>query len=106
MIRHLLIVALAAGLAGAAGCARRTPPQATAADAERANVELAELAQGRKLLLSKCGGCHKTPLPGDRTPAEWPAMLDDMGERANLDDHQEHLIEQYLITMATAEPRK
>ena len=41
----------------------RMPPVATAADAERGNVELAELHQGRKLLIRKCGNCHRPPLP-------------------------------------------
>lgn len=106
MIRNAFIVALVAGLAGAGGCARRSPPQVTAMDAERANVELAELQQGRKLLLGKCAGCHKTPMPRDHTPAEWPAVLDDMAERAKLNADQERLIQQYLLTMATVEPRK
>jgi hypothetical protein len=82
-----------------AACARRSPPQVTAADAERANIELAELQQGRKLLLGKCAGCHKTPMPSDHTAAEWPKMIDEMADRANLDVRQRKLIERYLVTM-------
>jgi hypothetical protein len=84
-----------------AACSGRTAPHATAADAQRANVELAELEEGRTLLLRKCGGCHKTPIPNDYSPAEWPKQVDDMAPKAKLDARQHALIEQYLITMST-----
>jgi nitrate/TMAO reductase-like tetraheme cytochrome c subunit len=90
-------------VAGAlAGCAPRTPPYATAIDANRANVELAELEQGRALTIRKCGGCHQTPMPHDHTAAEWPTKLDEMAARANLDLRQRHAIEQYLVVMSDA----
>jgi cytochrome c5 len=86
----------------AAACAPRTPPTATASDASRANVELAELQQGRTLLIQKCGGaCHKTPMPGDHLAAEWPKKLDEMAERSKLEPMQRALIEKYLVTMAS-----
>ena len=98
----VLVVLLALGIAG---CARRMPPRASAADAERASVALAELEQGRSLVISKCGSrCHKPPMPRDMSIAEWPKQLAEMGPRANLDVHERHLIEQYLITMAGSEP--
>lgn len=83
-----------------AACARRSPPQVTAMDAERGNVELADLQQGRKLLLAKCAGCHKTPMPADHTKAEWPTMIDEMADRSNLDMTQRSLITKYLVVMA------
>ena len=72
------------------------PPHATAADAERANVALAELEQGRTIVVGKCGGCHKPPLPSD----PWQHVMDDMAQRAKLDADQRHLAEQYLSVMA------
>jgi cytochrome c553 len=95
-MRHTLIVLLLA-----AGC-RVAPPTATANDAARANVELAELSRGRSLLVAKCGNCHRPPMPADHGAHEWPVMLDEMSVRANLDVQQRHLIEQYLVTMAPA----
>ena len=94
MKRVVLFVLLAA-------CARRSPPQVTASDAERGNIELAELQQGRKLLLGKCAGCHKTPMPNDHTPGEWPKMIAEMADRAKLDSRQTKLIEKYLVVMNT-----
>jgi hypothetical protein len=87
-------------LALVAAC-RVAPPQATALDAERWHVALAELQQGRQLLVSKCGAsCHAAPLPSAHTALEWPAKLDEMAGRANLELGQRRLIEEYLITMA------
>jgi hypothetical protein len=83
------------------GCAPRQPPAATANDAQRGNVELAELQQGRKLLIGKCTNCHRAPMPSEHSAVEWPQKLDEMAARASLDPGQQKLIEKYLVTMAT-----
>lgn len=94
-MKYLLLLSLVA-------CAPRTPPAATAGDANRANVELAELSQGRTLLIQKCGSsCHTTPMPADHTVLEWPGKLDEMSDRAKLEPMQRALIEKYLVTMAS-----
>jgi cytochrome c5 len=98
---RLGLLALALVLPFGAACARRSPPLATVADARRGSVELAELQQGRDLLLRKCAGCHQTPMPDDHGAAEWPTMLTEMAERAKLDVRQRGLIETYLVTMST-----
>jgi nitrate/TMAO reductase-like tetraheme cytochrome c subunit len=87
-------------LCALAGC-RVSPPTATVGDASRANIELADLQRGRSLLVSKCGNCHRPPMPGERGANEWPEKLDKMTARANLDPAQRHLIEEYLIAMAS-----
>ena len=94
-----LWVTLGVALGLVAGCVA-APPPVTAIDASRAHVELADLQRGRSLLVSKCGGCHRTPLPAEHRGAAWPEKLDDMSARAHLDDLQRHLIEAYLVTMA------
>ena len=81
-------------------CARPTPPLVTSMDAQRSNIELVELQQGRKLLLGKCTNCHRAPMPSMHTAAEWPAKLDEMAARASLDFSQRSLIEKYLVTMS------
>lgn len=86
-----------------AACGRGLPPQATAIDAEWAHVELADLSRGRALVITKCGSsCHRTPLPAQHTPREWPAVVDDMAEQAHLAARDKQLVEQYLITMSRA----
>jgi len=88
-MRRLLVIAALAGCHAA-------PPQATAADAARANVALAELQEGRALLVRKCGNCHRAPLPTDA----WQPRMDEMAQKAKLAPPQRHLIEQYLTAMA------
>ena len=95
MIRALFALALAS----VAGC-RLTPPVATSVDAERGQVALAELQQGRQMMIRKCGNCHRPPMPGDHPAAAWPAKLDEMSIRAGLKRDQRHLIEQYLVLMS------
>jgi cytochrome c553 len=80
------------------GC-RVAPPMATLADAQRANVQLAELQDGRALVVRKCGNCHAPPVPKDHTAGEWPKQLDEMSVRANLDRKQRFLIQQYFVVM-------
>jgi hypothetical protein len=85
-----------------AACAPRVPPPATASDADRAHVELAQLQQGRTLLIQKCGAsCHATPLPIQHPASEWPAAISEMSDRAHLQPSQRALIEQYLVTMSS-----
>ena len=79
----------------ALGSCAPLPPVATAADAQRANVQLADLEQGRKLLVTKCASCHKAPLPSE----PWQATMDDMAHKARLDAEQRRLVEQYLTVM-------
>ena len=86
---------------GLVGCAPRQPPSVTANDAQRGNVELAELQQGRKLLIGKCTNCHRAPMPNEHTALEWPQKLDEMAARASLDMGEQKLIEKYLVTMST-----
>ena len=92
-MRRLVITLLLAGCGG-------TPPIATVADAQRAHLELAQLQEGRSLLLSKCGNCHRPPMPADEAVAAWPAKITEMSERAGLVGPQRQMIETYLVTMA------
>jgi hypothetical protein len=94
-MRHAL---LALGL-GLSAC-YSAPPRATALDAQRGNVELAELQQGRALMVTKCGNCHRPPMPSEHPAALWPEKLDEMASRANLDGRQRRLIQQYFVVMA------
>ncbi len=75
-------------------------PQATALDAQRAHVELAQLQEGRSLLVKRCSGCHATPRPREHVAAAWPTSLGQMSERAHLDLTERGMIEQYLVVMA------
>ena len=66
----------------------------------RSHIEIAQLNQGRDLLLHKCGACHDVPVPGQRAAHDWPAQVALMQQKAGIDASQRSLIEQYLVTMA------
>lgn len=99
MLRAAVSVALGLGLL--ASCGGMSPPPVSPADATRANVQLADLENGRSLLMRKCGGCHRVPLPAEHRPHDWPNKIGDMTARAHVDDQQRRLIEEYLVTMAS-----
>lgn len=100
-MRRAVVVAAMMVASTLGACARSAPPMATATDAQRGNVALADLEQGRKLLIGKCTNCHRVPMPNEHAAGEWPKMLDEMAARANIDVTQQKLIENYLVTMAT-----
>lgn len=77
-----------------------SPPNASPADAQRANVQLAELQDGRTLMVRKCSGCHVAPLPKDHAVYEWPSKLDEMADRSKLKSDERRLIQQYFVVMA------
>jgi hypothetical protein len=82
------------------GCTPVLPPPATEQDALRVHLDLAQLNQGRELLLHRCGKCHDVPVPGQRDAKDWPAQVTLMAPKAGIDASQRSLIEQYLVTMA------
>jgi len=96
MFRAALVLCVS-GVLAACGT---SPPPVSPLDASRANLQLADLQDGRSLLLRKCGGCHRVPLPAEHPSHEWPAKLSEMSARAHVDDQQRQLIEAYLVTMA------
>lgn len=91
---------IAAALCLAAVACAPLVPQATAIDAQRGHVELAQLQQGRSLLVKRCSGCHNTPSPVDHASGEWPRKLGEMSERAHLGLSEREMIEKYLVVMA------
>jgi len=99
-MRRLALMIVLPGLVALAACGAM-PPVATAGDAARTNVALAELEQGRSLLLSKCGNCHAPPLPASQRSAAWPAKVDEMAARSKLVGPQRDLIAQYLVAIAS-----
>jgi len=92
-MRWLSALLLASACTGA-------PPLATQADATRAHVTVGELTRGRTVLLQRCGGCHRVPLPSDHAAREWPGKLDEMSARAKLHTDERVLLERYLVAMS------
>lgn len=82
-------------LAFLAGCAPALylPTQA---DAEKSGAELEALQTGRTLYVSHCGSCHNLIVPEKHTFAEWEINMNEMQEKARIDDMQLALILDYL----------
>ena len=98
MVRRVAPLAACAALA-LVGCVG-APPRPSAQTAERAHVQLGELEHGRELLLARCTGCHRPPMPADHLASDWPSKLDEMSGRARLAPPQRAAIEAYLVAMA------
>jgi cytochrome c5 len=103
----VLAAAVALGLGtGLVACApsapKVTPVHATWASAQWPGTTSADLERGRTVFVAKCSGCHLPPAPDSLTPAQWPAQIAEMSERANLVADERTLIERYVIAVASA----
>jgi hypothetical protein len=92
----------------ALGCAGQLPPP-TEADALRASARfpgttLAHLTHGRKMYIERCSGCHALPQPHQKSPDDWPKLVDEMKERSRMSDGTAAEISRYLV-VASAAPR-
>jgi mono/diheme cytochrome c family protein len=88
-----------------AACAGKLPPPAGPADVQWAQsrwpaMAPSDLEAGRQVLLTKCAGCHRAPLPEEYSPAAWPHYLDEMAARAKLTATDRSVIEQYVLTLS------
>jgi len=57
-----------------------------------------EMITAERLYKEKCGGCHAIYEKEKFSNEEWQRVLIRMGKKAHLDDNQNKLIQQYLIT--------
>jgi hypothetical protein len=71
-----------------------------AAQKQRAGITLQDLEQGRKLYLSRCGGCHQLIEPNSVAASKWPDEVAEMQERAKLETQQVDRIVAYLVTVS------
>lgn len=53
---------------------------------------------GAKLVLSKCGGCHKVYAPSDYSKERWEEELPDMKHRAKLTDSEYEQISEFIMS--------
>lgn len=98
------VAVLLAGVLVLAACAGAVP-ELTADDASWATLRWpdaspATLADGRRLYLRRCAGCHQLYPPADFAPEAWPAVLARMAAPAHLRPDEAAKIERYLVTAA------
>ena len=56
----------------------------------------AELKEGRKVYVEKCGSCHNLYLPEKFSKSRWEEELDEMQKRAKLTDKEKANILKYV----------
>ena len=84
------------GLLLLTACAPLPVPIAAMPDASGATVPLERLEEGRALMIAHCTGCHAPPQPRRKAPEEWPAVVADMAERADVTEREQAAIVTYL----------
>lgn len=96
-VRAVVIACVALG-----GCVSSIPVPTTIdctwAQQRWPDATTASLSAGRGLYVDKCSGCHALYVPATIGAARWPAMLDEMTQRAHLRPDQRELILRYLVT--------
>lgn len=84
-------------------------PHPTSADQARGSAQfpeltLADLQQGRKLYVSRCGSCHVLKHPNEVPTDQWPGEVTKMrtNNGVKLSDAEAEAIVRYLVVAATA----
>ena len=85
-------------LLGIACGASWSVPEPGPDDARRAGVTEETLAQGRRLYVFRCGGCHRLYPPSYARRSEWQGIVQRMGK--GLASEEVELIQTYLSTFA------
>ena len=106
-MRHpalLLPLALAGALAG--GCAARARlPEPTALHASHVpGVSVAQLSEGRRVYVARCGGCHNLYSPDRYGEAAWERAVDKMAPKAKLTARQREDVLAYLLAVVRTPP--
>jgi hypothetical protein len=66
------------------------------ASRETASATITQLQAGRALYVEKCGSCHALVLPEKHSKQEWKHFLDEMQQKASINDLQKEQILLYL----------
>jgi mono/diheme cytochrome c family protein len=93
----IVFISLVGILAYRCGGALELP---TTTDAERSQVPLDTLMQGRLLYIRNCGSCHNLYLPQQYTRTQWKEIVARMQKPAKITNQQAHTIYQYLSVKA------
>jgi hypothetical protein len=84
------------------GCSTTAPPEVTPQLAQaysKRGVSLAQLQQGRTLFVSRCIECHTLPAVDAHTAKEWPGLIKEMSDRANLKPAEQNAVLTYILAV-------
>jgi cytochrome c5 len=60
------------------------------------SASLSQLQEGRILYVQKCGSCHTLVLPDKHTKNEWQHFLNEMQQKASINNTEKEQILRYL----------
>ena len=63
---------------------------------------MSQLNEGKTIYLANCNKCHRYKVPPSRREAKWDKIIPKMAKKAKLDDAQEKLVLEYVVTMSTS----
>ncbi len=52
--------------------------------------------------MERCARCHGLPRPASQAPRAWPALVDNMGNRAGMTREEKSVVLQYLAAASKA----
>ncbi len=64
------------------------------------SADLRALESGREIAMIDCTDCHRTYWPAEYPPQEWSGILDKMGRRASLSEHEIQDVKLYFATVS------
>ncbi|MCX6303866.1 MAG: hypothetical protein NT040_02760 [Bacteroidetes bacterium] len=66
--------------------------------AQRTNLDINYLNQGRQVYIDHCGSCHRLHLPAEFGEPAWRSFVNSMQPRAKINDDQKKLILDYILS--------
>lgn len=63
---------------------------------------LPSLKNGRRLYVNRCSNCHTLHAPSAFTPLQWPTLVQDMANNAEINETQILDITRYLVAVSAA----
>jgi hypothetical protein len=60
-------------------------------------IDLVTLRKGRALFVSRCIECHTLPVVVQHSAAQWPGLIDEMADRANLKPAERKAVLAYIL---------
>src|SRR5690348_9285145 len=60
-------------------------------------VDTSTLREGRRRFVHRCIECHVLPGVASHTAARWPALIDEMASRANLNPTERNAVLAYIL---------
>jgi mono/diheme cytochrome c family protein len=105
VLLSVLPIAAAALLSACAGAKAVPEPSAKHVEYAERNgypAPLASLKIGRRLYISRCSDCHTLYNPAEYPHEEWPTIVRDMAENAEINEDQVREITRYVVAIAAA----